>query len=107
MLKFKVGDKVRVMSGKDKGREGTIDAISKGGKTALIQGVNVYKKHVKKTMTKDNQGGIFDIPRPIDLSKLSVIDPKTKKPTRVGFKVEGNKKIRISKKSGAFLDSIK
>ncbi len=105
MNKFKVGDKVRVRSGKDRGREGSIESIVSG--KALIQGVNVYKKHVKKSLTKDNKGGIFDIPRPIDLSRLSVLDPKTGKPTRVGFRLEGDKKVRISKKSGVMLDKIK
>jgi large subunit ribosomal protein L24 len=106
MNKYKVGDKVKVMAGKDRGREGTIEAIV-DGKKALIQEVNMYKKHVKKQMTKDGKGGIFDIPRPIDLSKLAVIDPKTKKPTRVGFRIEGDKKVRFAKKSGAMLDKIK
>ena len=105
MNKFKVGDKVKVRLGKDKGREGSIEAIVKG--KALVQGVNVYKKHVKKSLTRDNKGGIFDIPRPIDLSKLSVIDPKTGKTTRVGFKFEGDKKVRIAKRSGVLLDKIK
>lgn len=106
MNKFKVGDSVKVKSGKDKGQEGTIEAIV-GGNSAIIQGVNLYKKHVKKQMTQDGKGGIFDIPRPIALSKLAIIDPKTKKPTRVGFKIEGDKKVRIAKKSGTVLDKIK
>jgi len=105
MNKFKVGDKVMVMAGKDRGREGMIEAIVDG--KALVQGINVYKKHVKKSMTKDNKGGIFDIPRPIDLSKLSVLDPKGGKPTRVGFRMEGSKKVRIAKKSGTILDKVK
>lgn len=106
MNKFKVGDQVKVMSGKDRGKEATIEGIV-GGKKALVQGVNVYKKHVKKQMTQDGKGGIFEIPRAIDLSKLMLIDPKTKKPTRVGFKIEGDRKVRIAKKSGTILDKIK
>lgn len=106
MNKFKVGDQVKVMSGKDRGKEATIESII-GGKKALLQGVNVYKKHIKKQMTQDGKGGIFEIPRAIDLSKLMIIDPKTKKPTRVGFKIEGDRKVRIAKKSGTILDKIK
>ena len=106
MNKFKVGDKIKVMAGKDRGREGTIEAIV-GGEKAIVQNVNVYKKHVKKQMTQDGKGGIFDIPRAISLSKLAIIDPKTKKPTRVGFKIEGDKKVRIAKKSGTVLDKAK
>lgn len=105
MRKFRVGDKVKVRSGKDKGREGVIESILKD--RALVPGVNVYKKHVKKSMTRDNKGGIFDIPRPISLSRLSVLDPKTGKPTRIGFRIEGDKKVRISKVSGNILDKIK
>jgi large subunit ribosomal protein L24 len=106
MNKFRTGDKVKVRSGKDRGREGTIEAIVDGDK-ALIQGINVYKKHVKKQVTQDGKGGIFDIPRPISLSKLAFIDPKTGKPTRVGFKIEGDRKVRIAKKSGKIIDKVK
>lgn len=105
MNKLKVGDKVRVRLGKDKGREGVIEAISREG--ALIQGINVYKKHVKKSVTRDGKGGIFDIPRPIRLSKLTFLDPKSGKPTRVGFRMEGSKKVRVSKRSGTILDKLK
>ena len=107
MLKYKVGDKVVVRTGKDKGREGTIEKIFAKEMTALVQGVNMYKKHVKAALTKDGKGGIFDIPRPVSLAKLAVVDPKTKKVTRVGFRIEGDKKIRIAKKSGTILDKIK
>ena len=107
MLKYKVGDKVQVRTGKDKGREGTIEKIYAKEMTALVQGVNMYKKHVKAALTKDGKGGVFDIPRPVSLSKLAVIDPKTKKATRVGFRIEGDKKIRIAKKSSNILDKIK
>ena len=107
MLKYKVGDKVIVRNGKDRGREGTIEKIFTRDMTALVQGVNVYKKHVKGALTKDGKGGIFDIPRPILMSKLAVVDPKTKKITRVGFRIEGDKKIRIAKKSGNILDKVK
>ena len=93
------------MAGKDKGSEGKIESIV--GDKAILQGINMYKKHVKKNMTKDGKGGIFDIPRPIAFSKLMVIDPKTGKPTRVGFKIEGDKKVRIAKRSGVILDKIK
>lgn len=94
------------MSGKDRGQEGVIESIV-GGSRAIVQNINMYKKHIKKQATQDGKGGIFDIPRAIELSKLMVIDPKTKKPTRVGFKIEGDKKVRIAKKSGMMLDKIK
>lgn len=104
MLKYKVGDKVKVLRGKDKGREGVIERIFVKKGTALVPGINLYKKHVKKTVARDGKGGVYELPRPINLSKLVIIDPKTKKPTRVGFEVKGGKKLRLSKKSKSILD---
>jgi large subunit ribosomal protein L24 len=104
MLKYKTGDKVKILSGKDKGREGVIEKMFPKEGRALVPGINVYKRHIKKTVARDGKGGVYDLPRPIGLSKLMVIDPKAGKPTRVGFKVEGGKKLRISKKSGVILD---
>jgi len=74
--RLKVGDRVRVIVGKDRGKKGTIEFF-KGGK-AVIPGVNEYKKHVKKGLTKDGKGGIFDVPSPIDLSNLAKIKTKKK-----------------------------
>jgi len=104
MLKLKVGDKVRVTAGKDKGREGTIEKIYPKTGKAVVPGINVYKKHIKKALAADGKGGIYELPRPVNISNLVLLDPKTNKPTRVGFKVEGGKKLRISKKSGSLLD---
>ncbi len=104
MLKYKTGDKVVVISGKDKGREGTIERIYPKKGVAIVSGVNIYKKHIKKALARDGKGGIYEVPRPIDLSKLMIIDPKIGKPTRVAFKVEGGKKLRVSKKSGVIVD---
>jgi large subunit ribosomal protein L24 len=104
MLKYKVGDKVKVLSGKDKGREGTIEKIFPKTGKALLPGINMYKRHIKKQVAKDGKGGIFELPRPIDLAKLGIIDPKTGKVTRVGFKVEGGKKLRVSHTSHVIID---
>jgi len=106
MLKLKLGDKVRVMQGRDRGREGVIAKIYPKKGAAIVEGINIFKKHVKKSVAKDGKGGIFDIPKPIHLSKLSLIDSKTKKPAKVGFKMEGKKKMRINKKTGKFLDKV-
>lgn len=107
MLKFRTGDKIKVMTGKDKGREGTIEKIFPADAKALVPGVNIFKRHIKKAVAADEKGGIYEIPRPIALSKLAIIDPKTGKPTRVGFKVQAGKKLRIAKRSGSLLDKIK
>ncbi len=104
MAKLKVGDTVIVLIGKDKGKEGTIERMFPEKGKALVSGVNMYKRHIKKAMARDGEGGVYDIPRPIALTKLAMKDPKTGKPTRVGYKFEGDKKVRFAKKSGVILD---
>lgn len=106
MLKYKVGDKVKVLQGRDRGREGTIERIFPKKMTALVPGVNVFKKHIKAGLARDGKGGIYDIPRPISLSKLAVIDPNTKKVARVAFRLEGDKKIRVNAKTKKILGKI-
>lgn len=101
MAKFhiKKGDKVVVLSGEDKGKEGTIlEMLPKAGK-AIVEGVNVVKKHKKPSAT-DPQGGIEETEAPIYLSKLMLIDPATGEPTRVGRKAdEKGNLVRYSKKT--------
>jgi len=107
MLKYKLGDKVKVLQGRDRGREGVISKIFPKKGTAIVEGINIFKKHVKSSVTQDGKGGIFDISKPIHLSKLAVVDAKTKKSIRVGFKMEGKKKVRINKKTKKLIDKIK
>lgn len=104
MNKFKLGDKVKVLSGRDKGREGTIAKIFPKDFTAIVEGINIYKKHIKKSMTQDGNGGVFEFPRPINLSKLSLVGDG-KKAVKVGFKVEGDQKIRLDRKTGKVIDT--
>lgn len=99
-MKIKKGDKIKVITGKDKGREGTVERVYRKSKKVLIQGVNLFKRHLKKS-EQSPQGGIIDIPRPILVSKVMLICPNCKKTTRVGFKIEKNKKFRICKKCGS------
>lgn len=94
MNKYKVGDKVRVLIGKDKGRDGTIERIFPKSGRAIVPNINMYKKHVKGTQG-GQKGGIYDVPRAIALSKLAVICPKCKKPTRIGFRVAKGSKVRV------------
>lgn len=109
MRKLKAGDKVKVMRGKDAGKEGTIDKVvvrsSQKGEDRLmvvIKGINVVKKHQKPNPTFNLAGGIIEIEKPIDASNVMLIDPKTGKPTRVGFKVDEKtgEKFRYAKHSG-------
>lgn len=96
MLKLKIGDTVRVMTGKDKGRQGKIEKIFPKKKTVLVPGLNIYKKHVKGS--SGQKGGIYDIPRPLSFSKIIFVCPKCKKEARIGFKIIGDEKVRTCKK---------
>ena len=103
MLKFKVGDKVKVTSGKDKGREGDIERIFPKDSRVLIPGINIYKRHVKGK--PGQKGGIYEIPRPLSFAKIALVCPKCKKVTRVGFKLVTNEKTRVCRKCGREIDS--
>jgi large subunit ribosomal protein L24 len=103
MQKFQRGDKVQIISGKDKGRKGEIERVFPKRGKVLIPGLNVYKKHVKGF--GEQKSGIYDLPRPMHLSKVAVICPKCKKPTRIGFKYAGDEKVRICKKCGKEIKS--
>ena len=103
MLKFKIGDTVKVVAGKDKGRQGKIEKIFPKEFKALIPGINVYKKHVKGF--EGQKGGIYEIPRRLYFAKIALICPKCKKPTRVGFKIVGKEKTRVCKKCKAEIDA--
>ncbi len=108
MLKFKIGDTVKVTLGKDKTREGKIEKIFPKEGTVFIPGINVYKKHVKPAYTVDGKGGIFELSRPIAYSKIALICPNCKKQTRVGFKIdEKGKKIRVCRKCGKEIGKVK
>jgi large subunit ribosomal protein L24 len=103
MIKFKKADKVKITSGKDKGREGKIENVFPEANKALIPGINMYKKHVKGS--GEQKGGIFDLPRPINFSKFALVCPKCKKNTRVGFKFVDDQKVRICKKCKKEIDT--
>ena len=105
--KIKKGDNVIVLSGKDKGKNGKVLKVvrskSDSRLKALVEGVNIVKKHKKQSAT--NKGGIESVEMPVFICKLSILDPKTSKPSRVGFKkLEDGKKVRFAKKSGETLD---
>lgn len=101
-MKIHKGDKIKVIAGKDKGVEGIVQIVYKAKNKVLVEGVNLVTKHVKPT--KDKQGGIVQINKPIDVSNVMLICPTTNKPTRIGIKVIDGKKYRISKKSGEIIN---
>ncbi|ANZ61473.1 50S ribosomal protein L24 [Secundilactobacillus paracollinoides] len=100
---IKTGDKVRVISGKDKGKEGTVKKTLSAKNRVVVEGVNMIKKHQKASQTNP-QGGIIDTEAPIQVSNVMLIDPSTNQPTRVGFREEDGKKVRFAKKSGETID---
>ena len=101
-LKIKTGDIVKVIAGNQKGTQGKVLRVFADKNRAIVEGVNVVKKHNKQSAT--TKAGIESIEKPIYLCKLSIADPKTKKPSRVGFKkLKDGKKVRYLKKSGETL----
>jgi large subunit ribosomal protein L24 len=101
-LKIKSGDLVRVISGDHKGSEGKVLTVFIDKNKAIVEGVNLVSKHTKPS-AKNPQGGIVKKEAPIQISNLSLIDPKSKEITKVGFRIEGDKKVRFSKKSNQVL----
>ena len=103
-MKLKVGDKVKVIAGSSKGKEGKIIKTLRSENKVIVEGVNIVKKHKKGN--GQETGGILEVEAPINASNVMIIDPKTKKVTRIGYKKDEktNKKIRISKKSNEKID---
>lgn len=96
-MKLKKGDKVKIIKGKDRGREAVIEKIYSKQSKVLIPNINIYKKHIKKS-DKFPQGGVIELPRAMDVSNVALICPICKKTTRVGYKSAQGKKYRICKK---------
>ena len=101
-LKIKSGDTVRVIAGDHKGTEGKVLRVDREKNKAIVEGANLVSKHTKPS-AKSPQGGIVKKEAPIHISNLSLIDPKTKKATKTCTKIEGDKKVRFSKKSNQVL----
>lgn len=101
--RIRKGDKVVVLTGRDKGRTGEVIEVRPAENRALVRGVNMVKRHQKQAPGKE--GGIISKEAPVHLSNIAIADPKTGKPTRVGFKFIGEgkdrQKVRIAKRSGA------
>jgi large subunit ribosomal protein L24 len=100
--KLKTGDKVVVLAGKDKGKQGTIKSVDPKAGKAVVEGLNMAIRHTRQSQT--SQGGRIPKAMPIDLSNLAMLD-KNGKATRVGFKIEGDKKVRFAKTTGDVIDA--
>jgi large subunit ribosomal protein L24 len=102
-MKIKKGDKVVVIAGKDIHREGTVISVNLDRQLVLVQGVNLIRKNTKVTYQGQRgakEGGIVTQEAPIHVSNVQLVDPETKGPTRVGYRLQGDKKVRVSRVSG-------
>lgn len=102
-MKIKSGDTVIVIAGKDKGKTGKVTKTLAKENKVVVQGINIQTKHKKARNPKD-EAGLIKVEGPINASNVMYLDPKENKPSRIGYIFEGDKKIRISKKSGSKLD---
>jgi len=101
--RIRKGDKVVVLTGRDKGRSGEVIQVMRDEDRALVRGIHMAKRHQRQTAAQE--GGIISKETPIHLSNLAIADPKDGKPTRVGFKIlPDGKKVRVAKRSGAEID---
>lgn len=101
--KIKKGDRVVVLSGKDKGKHGeVVRALPQEGRV-VVRGVNIVTRH-RKPSQANPQGGLEKVEAPLHVSKVAIEDPKTGKPTRVGFRIEDGRKVRVAKRSGEKID---
>lgn len=102
-MKFKKGDEVKVVAGKDKGKTGKIEKVLRRKNKVLVSNVNIYKKHLK-SRAAGKPGGIIDIIKPIPVANVALICPNCKKQTRVGYLIEGKAKSRICRKCGRVIN---
>jgi len=102
-LKIKKGDKVIVITGKDKGKTGEVTKVLVQENKVIVSGINVAKRHTKPS--QESAGGIISKEMPIQISNVAYVDPKTNKPTRLGIKIDKDgRKVRVAKKSGEVVD---
>lgn len=102
-MKIKKGDKVIVIAGADKGKTGIVQKVLPKLERVVVEGVNVHKKNKKPTQANP-EGAVLEIYAPIHVSNVAIVDPKTKKATRVGYDVVKGKKVRVTKASKSVLD---
>jgi len=100
--KIKKGDRVVLLTGKDKGRQGVVLKVSPQDSRVLVQGLNMVQRHTRASQTDPN-GGIKNKEAPVHVSNVAIVDSKGK-PTRVGFRIDGDKKVRIAKTTGEVIN---
>ena len=100
--RIRKGDKVVVITGRDKGRAGEVLEVRPTQNRAVVRGINVVKRHQRQSAQQE--GGIISKELSVHMSNLALVDPSNGKPTRIGFKMIGDKKVRFAKRSGAEID---
>jgi len=103
LARIKKGDTVIAISGKDKGKTGTVLAVRPSDERAVVEGLNIIKRHTKPR-PPDDPGGIIEKPAPIHLSNLALVDPETKRPTRVRIEDNNGTRVRVAVRSGKQID---
>ena len=103
MQKIRKGDKVVILTGKDKGRQGNVTRVFPTESRVLVEGLNLVQRHTRPSQTNP-QGGIVNKEAPVHVSNVAHVDPKSGEPTRVGFRMDGDKKVRFAKKSGEVIN---
>lgn len=101
-MKIKKGDQVEIIAGKDRGKRGKVIQVLASEDRIVVEGANLVKRH-RKPRKEGEQGERIERPAPIHVSNAMVVCPETGKPTRIGYRIEGGEKVRISKKSGKVL----
>ncbi len=102
-MKIKKGDQVEVIAGKDRGKRGAVTRVFPTEDRVIVEGANMGKRH-KKAKTAGEKGERIELAMPIHVSNVMLVDPETGKPSRVGYRVSGTEKVRVSKKSGKDLN---
>lgn len=103
-MKIRKGDTVKILYGKDSGRQGTVLAVDNKKERVVVEGLNMYKKHIKgdgRTQVSE----IVNITKSVPISKVMLVCPKCSKPTRIGYKIEGDDKMRVCKKCGEVIET--
>lgn len=103
-MKIRTNDKVKIIAGKDKGKTGKVLRVYRDGQKVMVEGINIVKKHVKPGGA-NKEGGIVSIEKPVNISNVMFVDPKTNEPTKLGYKVIEGKKYRLNRKTGDVIDA--
>ena len=101
-MKIRKGDNIIVLSGKDRGKSGKVLHAFPKTEQVIVEGINIKKRHQRPTRS-NQKGQILNIAAPLHVSNVALVDSKSEKPTRVGYRIEGGKKVRVSKKSNTIL----